>query len=290
MIPGENKRDLIYTDHMSRYMFAGSMVRDKIVLDAACGSGYGAYYLAACSARWITAIDISNEAIAYARSNYTAPCLSHACADIRRLPLSASTFDCIVAFEILEHIEEHEIFMAEIKRVIKPGGILIVSTPDMAFYKSQNAFHKKELTNEGFIDLVLSHFRHVDFFFQSDQMASVIFKKVSKPGGMGQQDNKMPSEVFLWPCRVCGEPGEFGRFNIAICSDEKFPSAENVLLLNNTKDWFHLEGDLKTTHKTEKDALNTRLNEITRRLANIENSRAYKLASFLSRMKRFLWR
>lgn len=307
MIPGENRRDLIYTDHMSRYMFLNGIIRNKILLDAGCGAGYGAHFLTTHGAKSVTAMDISMEAVAYARRNYPADGLHYIRADIRAMPLSGSSFDCVAAFEILEHIAEHPEFLEEIKRVLKPGGYLVVSTPDIETYRSPNAFHRKELTTSQFIDLMKVYFRHVTLFFQSEQVASVIQKQDPSLARPEPENSIMPVEIPLPACRLFGKYRDSGRFNIAVCSDERVPDITNLILLNNTRDWIHLEGETKTArenlisaradHRIEKEALHARLTEMTQRLAKmtkrlveIEASRSYRLALFFARVKRFLWR
>jgi ubiquinone/menaquinone biosynthesis C-methylase UbiE len=114
--------------HRARYRFARGFVKGKDVLDAGCGNGYGSMTLLKGSAKSVTGVDISEESIAGAKSHYAAPNLSFRLGDLQKLPFSKSSFDVIIAFEIIEQVPEFEKVLQEFRRVLRPGGILIIST------------------------------------------------------------------------------------------------------------------------------------------------------------------
>jgi len=300
MIPTENQGDFIYTDHACRYIYISNIVQGKTLLDAGCGAGYGSHHLASVSARSVTGIDISRETIDYALSNYTHPNLRFIQSDIRSLPFHSDTFDSVVAFEILEHIQDHERFLSESKRILKPEGILIISTPDIERYKSDNEFHQKELTSSEFTELLGSFYRNVGIYFQSEQLASVIQKKTPGLTSADHSPDGLQGESRLDDFQVFGRYQAGGRFNIAICSNEKLPDPGNLLLLNDSRDWIRLEQELRNTriHLRDESArlnleLKTQHNQITRlnsKITNIERSRAYKFALFLSALKKKIHR
>jgi len=138
----------IHYEHVHRYAVAARWVAGKSVLDAACGEGYGAALLAR-SARAVTGVDISAEAIGHASKRYRAPGLSFGVADCSRLPFAAGQFDCVVSFETLEHLEPQEQMLREFRRVLTDDGFLLISSPDKAVYTdrlhNRNAFHRREL-------------------------------------------------------------------------------------------------------------------------------------------------
>lgn len=122
--------------HVSRYFLATSKIdAGDTVLDAACGLGYGTAVMAACSpgARFI-GVDLDPESIAYANANFasTNPAISYQPCDITNLSfIPDHSIDVVVTFETIEHIPDYNIFLAEIKRVLKPDGRVIGSVPNL---------------------------------------------------------------------------------------------------------------------------------------------------------------
>lgn len=139
----------IEIEHLHRYFLARELARSKDVLEIACGEGYGAALLAQV-ARSVLAMDISAEAVAHAQRAYRQSNLEFRLGDARRLDVPENSVDLVVSFETLEHFREHEEFYAEIRRVLRPGGILILSTPDRDIYSpdgsAANSYHVRELT------------------------------------------------------------------------------------------------------------------------------------------------
>jgi len=151
----------IWYEHFHRYVFARALVKGRRVLDAACGEGYGANLLAAAAGS-VTGVDISDQAIEHARARYPAENLEFRVADCLQLPFDEGTFDCIVSFETLEHLEDHRGLLSEFRRVLAPEGFLLLSTPDKAVYTDQqqnrNEFHVRELYRAEFESLLASFF------------------------------------------------------------------------------------------------------------------------------------
>lgn len=121
--------------HLARYALAREWVREgMVVLDAACGLGYGAAMLACqTGAARVHAVDISGFAIEYARAHYGAgqPTLTYHEADVAQLSfLADASVDLVATFETLEHLQDPEVFLDEINRVLKPGGVVIASVPN----------------------------------------------------------------------------------------------------------------------------------------------------------------
>ena len=123
----------IWYEHYHRYAFARGMVSGLRVLDAACGEGYGSALLAG-AASGVTGVDVSAEAVQHARERYASKNLDFRAADCLDLPFAADEFDCIVSFETLEHLEDHDGLLNEFRRVLKPAGFLLLSSPDKAVY------------------------------------------------------------------------------------------------------------------------------------------------------------
>ena len=164
-------------EHLHRYAIAAEYVKDKIVLDIASGEGYGSSLLSK-NANTVTGIDIDSKTVSDASKKYSKSNLKFIQGKAEEIPAPDSSFDVVVSFETLEHSNEHEKILSEIKRVIKPCGLLIISTPEKKYYAdlpgSHNSFHLKEVYEHEFINLLKNHFSNHYCFYQSSGLSSVV--------------------------------------------------------------------------------------------------------------------
>ncbi|MBI5099765.1 MAG: methyltransferase domain-containing protein [Nitrospirae bacterium] len=174
-------------EHLHRYGFVREFVHGKKVLDLACGEGYGSFMLSE-AADSVTGIDIDDLSITHAQAKYIKENLSFIQGSITQVPVEGKgIFDVIVCFEALEHIEEHDELMKEVKRLLKENGIFIVSTPNKYIYSDlpnyHNPFHVKELYLEEFNKLLSDIFKNVYLYGQKVYPSSNIFPlfKISEP-------------------------------------------------------------------------------------------------------------
>jgi ubiquinone/menaquinone biosynthesis C-methylase UbiE len=154
----------IELEHLHRYMIARELAKDKVVLDIACGEGYGSNLLAMVASH-VVGVDIVEDVIAGARNKYRQDNLTFKVGSCTDIPLENSSVDLVVCFETIEHHDKHREMLAEIKRVLLPNGILIISSPDKYEYSDKpnysNPFHVKELYRNEFEDLVTEYFEKV---------------------------------------------------------------------------------------------------------------------------------
>jgi SAM-dependent methyltransferase len=181
VIPGEVDADL-FNEHWARYLFASRYAAGKRVLDAACGSGYGSALLGRGAAR-VTGIDVAPEAVDYARSHYADTHVTFARADCFSLPFAAGQFNLVVAFEIVEHISDAAGFLKELRRVLAPGGRLLISTPNRLYYTEDrgevNPYHEKEYSFAEFTALIESAFPDFEIFLE-DHVAGLLISEAER--------------------------------------------------------------------------------------------------------------
>ncbi|CAM3694911.1 glycosyltransferase [Cohnella lubricantis] len=186
-IPNETDKQL-EIEHKQRYLSVEPLVRGKVVLDAACGEGYGSYMLSRLAAQ-VYGIDLSSETIAEAQLKYRADNLKFRQGSVDCLEgIEDQSIDIVVSFETIEHVDEatQTKFLLEIKRVLKQDGMLIMSTPDKHWYtdmpKHHNPFHVKEFYKHEFFLFLNSHFPHVEFYYQKNEVVSVVGTGASNAG------------------------------------------------------------------------------------------------------------
>jgi SAM-dependent methyltransferase len=171
VIPGQVSVDLL-NEHLARYAFAARLARGKRVLDAGCGAGYGSAELAR-AALSVVGVDRAAEAIDFARAAYRFPNLRFERASCAALPHRAGAFDLVVAFEVIEHLEDWRAFLEEARRVLAPTGQFMVSTPNRLYYTESrgpdgaNPFHVHEFGFEEFRAELQSVFAHVSMFLEN---------------------------------------------------------------------------------------------------------------------------
>lgn len=157
----ENSFESTFLEHIARYRFAQKFIKGKTVLDAACGTGYGSYYLSQ-RAKKVIGIDISPEAIAFCRKEYHRNNLSFQVGDIETTSFSDNFFDLVVSFETIEHLKHPDKFVSEMHRVLKKNGRFLISTPVKDVYDrtflGNNPYHLHELTVDEFKLLLSSTF------------------------------------------------------------------------------------------------------------------------------------
>ncbi|AKB69181.1 methyltransferase domain-containing protein [Methanosarcina mazei] len=174
----------IHYEHLHRYAFAAQFVSGKKVLDLASGEGYGSYLLAK-EANFVVGVDIDENAVKHASQKYQAENLNFVKGSICEIPIKGEKeFDVIISFEAIEHIEEQEAFLSEVKRLLKDDGLFIVSSPNKTLYTDetgqQNPHHVKELYFHEFENLLRKYFSNTIFFGQEVCCGSNIWELKQK--------------------------------------------------------------------------------------------------------------
>jgi len=178
-----------YLKHLAAYaLFTKEFVAGKKVLEIGCGTGYGADYLSK-SASNIVAIDIREGGISYCQDKYGKDNLIFMQADGLKLPFKNESFDVVLSFQVIEHIEPKMVlnYLSEIKRVLKRDGVFLISTPNsrlrlLPFQKPWNPEHVKEYNDEELKKLLSEVFEEVKVYglYGSDEIQAIECNRVKQ--------------------------------------------------------------------------------------------------------------
>jgi ubiquinone/menaquinone biosynthesis C-methylase UbiE len=177
--PLSEEDDELLIQHKARYTFASQFVRGKNVLDIACGNGYGAELLLRGNPAHIIGMDVSPDAVEFARNHYATENVEFRLGNAEQIE-NIKSIDVVTSFETIEHLPHPEKFLDEIGKLLPMNGKLIISTPVRAGgtleTKPGNPFHLREWNEEEFISLLSTFFRICDPYFQ------FVVEKKSYPG------------------------------------------------------------------------------------------------------------
>jgi SAM-dependent methyltransferase len=166
IVPDETEPGIVAL-HRKRYEFALPYCEGKDVLDAGCGVGYGSAVLAR-HARRVVGVDLDAATIDYARRRYGGPNVEFRQGDVTALELADDSFDTVCSFETLEHLADVDAYLDEMRRVLRPGGTFVVSTPraDETTEHPENPFHSVELSRDDLEALLSRNFGEVELYGQ----------------------------------------------------------------------------------------------------------------------------
>lgn len=201
-------------EHRHRYSLLDEVVKEKLVLDAACGSGYGSYIISR-NARMVIGIDISKEAVDFCKQNYTNSNLKYMQMSVAKMDFEDNTFDVVVSFETIEHLPYtlQCDFLKEITRVLKKDGLLIISSPDrnvrrIMYHGVNNPYHIHEFLHDEFREFLQSNFDYVKFEAQNIVEVSWVSPEDEAEGTYDVMLSKhfertLPSKYVIAICSNC---------------------------------------------------------------------------------------
>jgi SAM-dependent methyltransferase len=165
-------RDILVRS-LSRYRFVAPHIQGA-TLDIGCGRGYGFDMIRTHSSCYV-GMDISQDFLHAAHRHYPTVSFVQGLGD--ELPFASHTFDSIISFEVIEHIEDDRTFLREIRRLARPGACIVISTPNRLIAsgdtaKPLNPFHIREYLTDEFYDLLSGIFSSVVIFGQSEQSSN----------------------------------------------------------------------------------------------------------------------
>jgi len=155
-IPDLDVENYWFRRHEVVYQQLARRCAGRDVLEAGCGEGYGADLIAGV-ARRVTAVDYDEATVAHVRARYPRVEVVHA--NLTELPLADHSVDVVVNFQVIEHLWDQPRFVRECARVLRPSGVLMVSTPNRITFTPGrdtpiNPFHTRELNADELTQLL----------------------------------------------------------------------------------------------------------------------------------------
>ncbi len=190
--------------HMARYRFALPHAAGQEVADIACGTGYGTELLLTDGqAKSVIGVDLDPDTIRYAEDRHRPENVSYRCASGDATGLPDASLDVIVSFETIEHVPCDERLLDEFARLLRPGGTLVVSTPnDWALEASPH--HVRVYDRASFEALLKTRFEQIELFNQNSG-SGWEYNHDQPPGiCLTNAENQELAECFL---AICKKPG-----------------------------------------------------------------------------------
>lgn len=227
-----NHESLSFISYRARYEFVTRYIKgDEKVIDLGCGEGWGAAFLST-RVKKVVAIDMHSKVIERAQKVYCKKNLIFQVDDVQKLNINDETIDIVCAFEIIEHIQNDRLFLQEMKRILKPGGILFISTPNRLVSLIQHnkiyKYHIREYLYSEFYMLINSLFEKFEIYGQAPFVVNHLRKRVYKfrdiynSGGLRKMSRILDRSIrFKQLKRIEKElPGQLTKFtkdNVDLC-------------------------------------------------------------------------
>lgn len=279
MVPSFHKGAIVYGEHIVRYESILPLLNGKTVLDIAAGSGYGSYILAG-AAKKVYGVEIDEEAVAYARRNYARRNIEFKQGSAEAIPLEDHSVDVVVTFETIEHIEDYRKFMSEIKRVLKPDGFALISTPNDLEFPEGNHFHLHEFTQDELEGMVKDYFKNCKFTYQYTWLYTAVTTE-TEAGKEGP--------LTIETMNVAPVPKEKAIYFMAICSDLSVAKLNTRLVGAISEHWSaRQQQDKERSIESERASLWKEINNLRGDLQKIQSSRGWSMIQRLYRIKHIL--
>jgi SAM-dependent methyltransferase len=145
-VPGIKHENYWFRRHEAAYRYLLPHAQGRVVLEIGCGEGYGTAMLAGVASR-VVGLDYDPATIEHAAARY--PAAAFVRANLAALPVRGAAFDVVASLQVIEHVWDHRQFVGECLRALRPGGALLVTTPNRLTFSPgpaapRNPFHTHE--------------------------------------------------------------------------------------------------------------------------------------------------
>jgi SAM-dependent methyltransferase len=255
-VPEQDQGRLIEAEHISRYEWAAQAATGRLVLDAGCGTGYGARLLAAGGAHEVIGVDIAESVL-----ETVAPSMPDSvrlqAGDLRKLEFEDDTFELIVCFEVIEHFEDPSLVLDELIRVLAPGGLLLVSSPNRGVYQPGNPHHLHEFVPSELEAALTARLPRVRLLRQHDYIVSAVLSAETA----GRADGAAIEDLTITKL-VADQPGQ-EIYTIAMASHAELPEMRELAAMTGTlelREWLSVF-ETQTRAIADKDSYIDELSE-----------------------------
>jgi SAM-dependent methyltransferase len=226
-VPERNQRRLIDAERVSRYRWAAQVAKDRLVLDAGCGTGYGCRLLAMGGARGVIGVDVAGSVLEAALGGMPESVRLQP-GDLRKLEFADDEFGLVVCFEVIEHVEEPLTVLDELVRVLAPGGLLLISSPNRGVHQTSSPNHRHEFAPAELEAELAARLDHVQLWRQDDYVVSAVLSGAGREQGEGEVLEDLTVHKLA--------ADEAGRemYTLAIASDVPLPDMRQLAAMTST--------------------------------------------------------
>lgn len=189
----------------ARYEFAANFFDEgALVLDNGCGIGRGSILLSAHGAR-VVGLDISENVVRNAADDPRCESVTFVVGNSCELPFPSRSFDCITCFEVIEHVNNPVLLLTEVRRVLRLGGVAVVSTPVRPPWGGTTSlYHVQEFDCREFSALIQEVFPEAELFRQIARKRWVFANIwLSRLMGILRRALRIPEAVRFSPRKLC---------------------------------------------------------------------------------------
>ncbi len=252
--PEQDAGRLIEAEHIARYRLAALVARGRRVLDAGCGTAYGARMLAEAGAGEVVGIDLAQPMLEAVGATMP-PAVRLDVGDIRELPYGEDMFGLVVCFQVIEHLEDPSRALHELVRVLAPGGLLLISSSNPEVCPAGDPHHRHGFRANDLEAELSARLANVRLVRQDDYLVSAL---------LSDEVLRHPSRAPLGDVQIhkltAPDPGG-EKYTLAMASDDDLPELRQLAVMTGTLD---LEECVEESHE-----LGELLIEAERRLAGM---------------------
>jgi 2-polyprenyl-3-methyl-5-hydroxy-6-metoxy-1,4-benzoquinol methylase len=228
-VPDRHVGTSVEIEHQARYRWAATLAEGEEVLDAGCGTGWGTAVLARGGAARVVGVDVSEIAVKHGQHDL-GDLAELRVGDLCALDLPDTSFDLVVCFEAIEHLDDPSSALDHLRRVLRPGGLLLVSTPVKGIYPEGNPFHLNEYEPGELEAALRRRFAHVRADRQRTQAATLLCDDATM--ATANVERRLDLEVR----KTDGvEPGR-ELYTVVCASDSVLPPPPRVAVLGEALD------------------------------------------------------